>query len=94
MIRLRHNIIAITDVDKPYSVIMATGLMALVDNCIKERWQTKKVHRIPVPLTSKKVDVAPLAFMQQVFGRRNSNDHNYQPTTASALRHAYPISAY
>jgi hypothetical protein len=76
------------------SVIMASGLMALVDNCIKERWQTKKIHRIPVPLTSKTVDVAPLAFMHQVFGRRNSNDQHYQSNPTSALRHQYPISAY
>ncbi|GKT47322.1 uncharacterized protein ColSpa_07503 [Colletotrichum spaethianum] len=45
---------AVTDVA---DVIVATGLMALVDDCIKYRWQTKKVHRIPVPLTSRTVDV-------------------------------------
>lgn len=73
---------------------MATGLMALVDNCIKERWQTKKIHRIPVPLTSKTVDVAPKAFMQQVFGRRNSNEGHYHTNPPSALRFMYPVSAY
>lgn len=58
---------------------MATGLMALVDDCIKERWQPKKIHRIPVPLTSKTVNfeaVSPKAFMQHVFGRRHSNEHS------------------
>ncbi|OIW28345.1 hypothetical protein CONLIGDRAFT_597760 [Coniochaeta ligniaria NRRL 30616] len=82
-------------------VIMATGLMALVDDCIKERWQTKKVHHIPVPLTHKTVDVvprSPKSFIQQVFGRRNSkeNHHNYSyySKPSSPLRYANPISAY
>ncbi|KAK3939841.1 hypothetical protein QBC46DRAFT_139118 [Diplogelasinospora grovesii] len=83
---------AVTDVA---DVIMATGLMALVDDCIKERWQTKKVHRIPVPLTSKTVNLesySPKSFMQHVFGRRHSNDHHSNPP--SPLRFANPISAY
>lgn len=83
---------AVTDVA---DVIMATGLMALVDDCIKERWQTKKVHRIPVPLTHKTVNlgsVAPRNFMQHVFGRRNSNDYHSHPP--SPLRFANPIAAY
>ncbi|KAL2126119.1 hypothetical protein VTI74DRAFT_1649 [Chaetomium olivicolor] len=82
---------AVTDVA---DVIMATGLMALVDDCIKERWQPKKVHRIPVPLTSKTVNfeaVSPKAFMQHVFGRRHSNDHS---PPGSPLRFAKPVSAY
>lgn len=73
---------------------MATGLMALVDDCIKERWQTKKVHRIPVPLTSKTVNfeaVSPKAIMQQVFRRRHSNDHQ---RPSSPLRPANPIAAH
>lgn len=76
---------------------MATGLMALVDDCIKERWHTEKVHRIPVPLTKKTVDIAPKSFMQQVFGRRNSKDNHhdhYFSKPSSPLRYANPISAY
>lgn len=71
---------------------MATGLIALVDDCIKERWQTKKVHRIPVPLTHKTVNIAPRSFMQHVFGRRYSNDYYSSPP--SPLRFANPIAAY
>ncbi|KAH8900071.1 hypothetical protein GQ53DRAFT_208008 [Thozetella sp. PMI_491] len=79
---------AVTDVA---DVIMATGLIALVDDCIKERWQTRKVHR--VPLTSKTFEyVGPKAFMQQVFGRRNSEER--PPHSSSPLRYANPISAY
>jgi hypothetical protein len=76
---------------------MATGLMALVDDCIKERWQTKKVHRITVPLTSKTVSleaVSPKAIMQHVFGRRYSNDHQRPVTPSSPLRLTTPIAAH
>ncbi|KAM7218167.1 hypothetical protein V8F06_006458 [Rhypophila decipiens] len=94
---------AVTDVA---DVIMATGLMALVDDCIKERWQTKKaVHRIfpgvPTLTRSKTVNIlgsvgSPRSLMQHVFGRRNSNDHHNQTTTnpSSPLRYASPIAAY
>ncbi len=70
---------------------MATGLMALVDDCIKERWQTRKIRR--VPLTTKTFEyVGPKTFMQHVFGRRNSEEHH--PHSSSPLRYANPISAY
>ncbi|KAK4125896.1 hypothetical protein N657DRAFT_568358 [Parathielavia appendiculata] len=85
---------AVTDVA---DVIVATGLIALVDDCIKERWQTKKIHRIPVPLTSKTVNleaVSPKAIMQHVFGRRYSNDHQRPSTPLSPLRLASPIAAH
>lgn len=69
---------------------MATGLMALVDDCIKERWQPKKMHHIAVPLTQRTLSfgsATPLRFMQQFFGRRNSNS-----TPPSPLR--TPMAAY
>ncbi|AEO60707.1 hypothetical protein MYCTH_2310226 [Thermothelomyces thermophilus ATCC 42464] len=68
---------------------MATGLIALVDDCIKERWQTKKAHRIPMPSPLKSVNldaVSPKALMQHVFGRRYSNDHQRPTTPSSPLR--------
>lgn len=77
---------------------MATGLIALVDDGIRERWQTKKVHRIPVPLTSKTVNfesVSPKAIMQHIFGRRHSNDHPHRPAApAHPLHCTSPVSAY
>ncbi|KAK1720974.1 hypothetical protein BDP67DRAFT_391170 [Colletotrichum lupini] len=78
---------AVTDVA---DVIIATGLMALVDDCIKTRWQTKKFTRIPVPMTSRSVDVehvGPKAFMQHLFQRRPSDQ------ASSPLRQR-PISTY
>jgi len=90
---------AVTDVA---DVIMATGLMALVDDCIKERWQQPKslLARIPVPLTHKTVNldsVMPRSLMS-MFGRRNSNDHHNQQqhqhsTPTSPLRFATPVAA-
>ncbi|KAK3294081.1 uncharacterized protein B0H64DRAFT_179995 [Chaetomium fimeti] len=84
---------AVTDVA---DVIMATGLMTLVDDCIKERWQTKKAHRIAMPATFKAVNfdaVRPKAVMQRVFGRRNSNDHQRASAPSSPLRLASPAAA-
>ncbi|KAI6595859.1 hypothetical protein MCOR12_006360 [Pyricularia oryzae] len=57
-------------------IIIATGLMALVDDCIKQRWQTPKIHRIPLPLTSRTWDleyVGPKAFLQRAFSFRTQN---------------------
>lgn len=68
---------------------MATGLIALVDDCIKERWQTKKAHRIPMPSPLKSVNldaVKPKALMHHVFSRRYSNDHPRPTTPSSPLR--------
>ncbi|KAL7627605.1 hypothetical protein AAE478_001798 [Parahypoxylon ruwenzoriense] len=69
---------AVTDVA---DVVVATGLIAFVDDCIKERWQSKKPHRIGVPLTTKATDVeiaSPKSFVQNLFFRRNS-DHQPSP---------------
>lgn len=82
---------AVTDVA---DVIMATGLVALVDDCIKERWQPNKVHHIPVPLTTKTVDVAPKSFMQQLFGRRDSKKkHQKASKPFTPLQYARPMYA-
>jgi hypothetical protein len=75
---------------------MATGLMALVDDCIKDRWQTKKAHRLPMPSTFKSVNfdaVSPKAVMQRVFGRRNSHDSQPPSTPPSPLRLVNPAAA-
>lgn len=69
---------------------MATGLMALVDDCIKEKWQTKNVHRIPLPLTSRTVDV-PRALMPQIFTRRHTDGPQH---TAGPPRYNNAIPAY
>jgi len=65
-----------------HSVVVATGLIALVDNCIKDKWQTKKAHRIPVPLT-------PKALKSTMLHRSHSDHHGSSP-----LRYVNPIPAY
>lgn len=72
------------------SVVIASGLMALVDDCIKERWQTKKIHRLPV--LGDVEYVGPRAFMQRVFSQRRSSSDSSQQV--SPLRYANPISAF
>ncbi|KAI4603177.1 hypothetical protein KJ359_005969 [Pestalotiopsis sp. 9143b] len=67
---------AMTDVA---DVVVATGLMALVDDCIKQRWGAKgtQTQRIGVPTRSKTLEFdhsGPKSFVQQLFSRRNS-DH-------------------
>ncbi|KAJ2896664.1 hypothetical protein MKZ38_005316 [Zalerion maritima] len=76
---------AMTDVA---DVIMATGLMALVDDCIKERWQTKKPTRIAMPgRSSTLTSASSKSFGMNLFHRRNS-DH------PSPLRIGGPVAAY
>jgi len=64
--------------------------MALVDDCIKDRFQSEKTHRrIPVPLRSKTTGFEQMGargFMQNLFARRNSADAPQAPS--SPLRHA------
>lgn len=63
--------------------------MALVDDCIKERWQTKKPRRLSLPLPAKGID--PRAFMNQFLTRRGSESHH---TQSSPLRYHTAVAAY
>jgi hypothetical protein len=65
--------------------------MALVDNCIKERWQTKKSHRISVPLTSKTFEFDHRKVLKPTMLHSAHSDHH---GGGSPLRYASPISAY
>lgn len=65
--------------------------MALVDDCIKERWGTKKSHRIGLPLTNKATDIehtGPKAFVQQIFSRRSSDQNTRNHPNPN------PVAAY
>ncbi|KAG7152480.1 hypothetical protein HYQ46_011674 [Verticillium longisporum] len=56
-------------------VVVATGLIALVDDCIKQRWQTgKHQHRFNLGAAST-ADHGPKAFVQNLFHRRSSEPH-------------------
>lgn len=73
-------------------MIVASGLVALVDDCIHERWQTskKKTAHFPV-LADMGTATKPRGFMQRVFcpRRASSSEHAHSP-----LRHASPISTF
>jgi len=70
-------------------VIMATGLMALADDCIKRKFQAKKVVQlnIPLPMTSHlKMNmeyVGPKRLIDEVFNRRptTARTHSSPPTS-------------
>jgi len=87
---------ALTDVA---DVIIATGLIALVDDCIKRHFhtQSKRTHQVGVPLTPLKYDVefvSPKA-MVQMFKRRNSggSTKEREQQRGSPLRYANPVAA-
>lgn len=65
--------------------------MALVDDCIKERWQTKKIRRIPV--LGDVEYVGPRAFMQRVFSQRRTSSGS-RDRQASPPRYSNAIPAF
>ncbi|KAH8203082.1 hypothetical protein TruAng_002715 [Truncatella angustata] len=85
---------AATDVADPLSIVVATGLMALVDDCIKQRWSTKhtRQQRITLPKRSKTLDyddhARPRSLVHKLFSRRHS-DHS---SPLQKTRH--PVVAY
>jgi len=68
-------------------VIVATGLMALVDDCIKSRWHHKDRFQFPIPmpmLSSRKMNmeyIGPKRLIDEVFHRRGN----------TATRHPTPL---
>ena len=56
------------------SVIVATGLIALVDDCIKRKWHSKRSAQLNVPVqpSGKTASdfVGPKRLMDEVFNRR------------------------
>jgi hypothetical protein len=85
---------ALTDVA---DVIVATGLIALVDDCIKRRFhsETRHVRQVAVPMTPLRLDiefVGPKAIVEHMFKRRNSGGSKDQQRK-SPLRFASPIDA-
>ena len=84
--------------NKTSSVIVATGLIALVDDCIKRRFHTKpKHHQVAVPLTSTTMEfVTPKAMVEHLrFKRRNSSKSERTGEQGSSpLRYVNPVHAH
>lgn len=61
------------------SVVMASGLVALVDDCIKRLWQHKSRIQMTVPMLTKSPlrlnmeYVGPKRLMEEVFNRRGKS---------------------
>ncbi|POS75116.1 hypothetical protein DHEL01_v206493 [Diaporthe helianthi] len=66
---------AVTDVA---DVVVATGLIALVDDCIKERWHSRKTHHIP----------ALGDVVQRMFSHRGQEHRQKGPLSTDAI-HVY-----
>lgn len=68
------------------SVVVATGLLALVDDCIKRRFHSKQSTQLHIPLLrtgSFKMNmeyVGPKRLIDEVFHRSNRNHPSRRPT--------------
>jgi hypothetical protein len=69
-----------------YSIVVATGLMALVDDCIKRRFHSKQSTQLHIPLirnASFKMNmeyVGPKRLIDEMFSR---NTNPKKPSSAS-----------
>lgn len=84
---------AMTDVA---DVLVATGLLALTDDCIRTRWPSKaSTTSNGSGFAFDMEHVGPRALMQHVFHRRGSNSSGHtthaSPYMSSPLRHAEPV---
>ncbi len=59
----------------PYSIVIATGLIALVDDCIKTKFNPKRTRQLLIPLPSRSsfklnMDyIGPKRLIDEVFHR-------------------------
>jgi hypothetical protein len=78
------------------SVIISTGLITLVDDCIKRHFHSKskprRSHSYNVPLTNSKVDVefvTPRKMVESIFKRRDSGgSYREREVRQSPLRYS------
>ena len=67
------------------SVIVASGLTALVDDCIKSRWHRKDRFQFPIPmpvLSTRKMNmdyVGPKRLINEVFNRWGNTTTRHPP---------------
>ena len=78
------------------SVIVATGLIALTDDCIKGHFHPEAAshhHQVSVPLIPLKIDLAgPKAMAEHVFKRRGSaSSHKEKEHKGSPLKYESPV---
>ena len=94
----RHSTMKLTN--QSFSVVISTGLIALVDDCIKQHFNVKpkNTHSVAVPLTSKKYDmefVSPRAMVEHMFKRTDSSSSSKdRDQRGSPLKHGNPVHAH
>lgn len=70
----------------PHSAIVATGLIALVDDCIKAQWHQKNGIQMTIPALMKsplKMNmeyVGPKRLIDEIFNRRTNPSKRTEPT--------------
>ncbi|KAG9238487.1 hypothetical protein BJ875DRAFT_39994 [Amylocarpus encephaloides] len=85
---------SVTDVA---DVVIATGLVVLVDDCIKQHFRPKKQSSLTValPLTDRQVEfVSPKYMMEHVFKRTSSSSTREREQRGSPLRHHSPAQVF
>jgi hypothetical protein len=64
------------------STIVATGLIALVDDCIDRRWHSKRSFHLDLPAQSAADYLGPDRLIDEVFNRQvRASHHIYQRVT-------------
>lgn len=68
-------------------MIVATGLIALVDDCIKSRWHQKKSVQLKLPVPMK----SPLKMNMEYVGPKRLIDEVFNRRGHTATRHPTPL---
>ena len=68
------------------SVIVASGLIALIDDCIKSRWHQKSRVQMTVPMLTK----SPLKTNTEYVGPKRLIDEVFNRREKAAIRHPRP----
>jgi hypothetical protein len=59
-----------------FSIVVSTGLMALVDDCIKRRFHQKQSTQLHIPLVRNKLHldyIGPKQLIDEIFNRTDRN---------------------
>jgi hypothetical protein len=59
----------------PRSTIVATGLIALVDDCLERRWHSKYSFRLDLPIHEAADAMGPDQLIDKVFNRHVRRSH-------------------
>lgn len=73
-------------ISRRFSAIVASGLVALVDDCIKARWHQKNRFQMNLPALMK----SPLHMNMEYIGPKRLIDEVFNRRSPATMRHATP----